>query len=56
MNPVVLFLNDTGKDPTKRLKLAGVRRYAAAAGWNVIAIPQEKSGSKSIPDLLMLPL
>ncbi len=52
MNPVVLFLNDTGKDPTKRLKLAGVRRYAAAAGWNVIAIPQEKSGSKSIPDLL----
>ena len=53
MNPVVLFLNDTGKDPTKRLKLAGVRRYAAAAGWNVIAIPQEKSGSKSIPDLLV---
>ncbi len=52
MNPVVLFLNDTGKDPTKRLKLAGVRRYAVAAGWNVIAIPQEKSGSKSIPDLL----
>ncbi len=49
---VVLFLNDTGRDPTKRLKLAGVRRYAAAAGWNVIPIPQEKSGSKSIPGLL----
>ncbi len=52
MNPVILFLNDTGKDPTKRLKLAGVRRYAAAAGWNVIPIPQEKSGWKSIPSLL----
>ncbi len=53
MNPVILFLNDTGKDPTKRLKLAGVRRYAGAAGWSVIPIPQEKSGSKSIPDLLV---
>ena len=52
MNPVVLFLNDTGKDPTKRLKFAGVRRYAEAAGWSVIPIPQEKSGPKSIPDLL----
>ncbi len=49
----VLFLNDTGKDPTKRLKLAGVRRYAEAAGWSVIAIPQEKSGAKSISDLLV---
>ena len=53
MNPVVLFLNDTGRDPTKRLKLAGVRRYAEAAGWSVIPIPQEKSGPKSISDLLV---
>ena len=52
MNPVVLFLNDTDRDPTKRLKLAGVRRYAEAAGWKVFPIPQEKSGSKSIPGLL----
>ena len=52
MNPVVLFLNDTEKDPTKRLKLAGVRRYAEAAAWNVIPIPQERSGWKGITDLL----
>jgi LacI family transcriptional regulator len=52
MNPVILFLNDTGRDPTKRLKLAGVRRYAAATGWNVIPIPQEKSSSKSLAGLL----
>lgn len=36
MQAVVLFLNDKPDDPTKRLKLAGVRRYAAAAGWNVV--------------------
>ena len=52
MQAVVLFLNDRADDPTKRLKLAGVRRYAAAAGWNVVPIPQERSGRKSIPDLL----
>ena len=52
MPAVVLFLNDRADDPTKRLKLAGVRRYAAAAGWNVVPIQQERSGRKSIPGLL----
>ena len=52
MQAVVLFLNDRADDPTKRLKLAGVQRYAAAAGWNVVPIPQKRSGRKSIPDLL----
>jgi LacI family transcriptional regulator len=52
MIPVILFLNDTGRDPTKRLKLAGVRRYAAAAGWKVVPVLHCLSGPKSIPGLL----
>ncbi len=52
MQQTILFLNMAEDDPTKRLKLAGVRRYAEAAGWNVIPIPQEESGWKSIPGLL----
>ena len=52
MSATILFLNDKPDDPTKRLKLAGVRRYAAAAGWNVIPIRQGRSGPKSIPGLL----
>jgi LacI family transcriptional regulator len=49
MNPVVLFLNDSAIDPTKCPKLAGVRRYAAAAGWNVMPIQDSRSGRRSIP-------
>ena len=52
MSATILFLNDRADDPTKRLKLAGVRRYAAAAGWDVVPIPQKWSGRKSIPGLL----
>ena len=52
MNPVVLFLNDSAIDPTKCPKLAGVRRYAAAAGWNVMPIQDSRSGRRSIPGLI----
>ena len=52
MQAVVLFLNDKPDDPTKRLKLAGVRRYAAAAGWKVVPVLHDMSGPKSIPGLL----
>ena len=52
MQAVVLFLNDRADDPTKRLKLAGVRRYAAAAGWDVVPIKEELSGKRRIPRLL----
>lgn len=48
----ILFLNDRADDPTKRLKLAGVRRYAAAVGWDVVPIKEEMSGKKKIPHLL----
>lgn len=52
MQAAVLFLNDKPDDPTKRLKLAGVRRYAAAAGWKVVPVLHDRSGPKSIPGLL----
>ena len=38
MSATILFLNDKPDDPTKRLKLAGVRRYAAAAGQQAVTV------------------
>ena len=52
MQAVVLFLNDKPDDPTKRLKLAGVRRYAAAAGWKVVVSDTAHSRTADIPPLL----
>jgi LacI family transcriptional regulator len=40
------------EDPTKRQKLAGARRYAAAAGWTVVPIRFERSFAGNIPSLL----
>ncbi len=52
MQAVVLFLNDKPDDPTKRLKLAGVRRYAAAAGWNLVPVGVARSRREALPALL----
>ena len=55
MQAVVLFLNDKPDDPTKRLKLAGVRRYAAAAGWKVVVADVAHSRAEDIPVLRSIP-
>ena len=52
MKDRVLFLNYVDEDSTKRLKLAGVRRYAAAAQWHVVPVSYERSNRESIPRLL----
>ena len=52
MQAVVLFLNDKPDDPTKRLKLAGAQRYAAAAGWRVVPVDSARSTRAVIPALL----
>ena len=52
MPAVVLLLNYIAEDPTKRLKLAGIRRYAAAAGWTVEPIERRRSKRADIPALL----
>ena len=52
MQAVVLFLNHNDEDPTKRRKLAGVRRYAAAARWYVVAVDRVHSRRRSIPALV----
>ena len=52
MQQTVLFLNMAEEAPTKRLKLAGARRYAAAAGWAVVPVKFDRSFSGNIPSLL----
>ena len=52
MQQTVLFLNMAEEDPTKRQKLAGARRYAAAAGWVVVPVQFDRSSSGNIPSLL----
>lgn len=48
----ILCLNADADDPTKRLKLAGMRRFAAAAGWRVVPVAQRRSRRDGIPALL----
>ena len=48
MSATILFLNDKPDDPTKRLKLAGVRRYAVAANWSIVPVLRARTGSESI--------
>ena len=52
MKDRILFLNYVDEDSTKRLKLAGIRRYAAAAQWQVVPVSHERSNRESIPELL----
>jgi len=52
MKPTILYFNYREEDPTKRLKLAGVRRYAAAAGWSVAPVECGMSDPKSIRALI----
>ena len=52
MKDRILFLNYVDEDSTKRLKLAGIRRYAAAAQWHVVPVSHERSNRESIPGLL----
>ena len=49
--PTILYLcfSDT---PVQSMKLAGVRRYAATRGWEVVDVPKTESGPERIPALL----
>ena len=48
MSATILFLNDKPDDPTKRLKLAGVRRYAVAANWSIVPVSRARTGPESV--------
>jgi LacI family transcriptional regulator len=50
--PLVLCLNADVDDSTKRPKIVGMRRYAAAVGWTVVPIAQGLSHPRNIPELL----
>lgn len=50
--PVILYLNAAPHDFIHGMKLAGIRRYAAVRGWEVVAIPPRKFNPKIIVALL----
>ena len=52
MVPSILYLNAAPNDLIHGMKLAGIRRYAAVRGWEVVAVPLRKFNSKGIAALL----
>ena len=40
---IVLCLNADVDDPTKRPKIAGMRRYAVAVGWIIVPVERKQS-------------
>ncbi len=50
--PRILYLASNPQNPSQRLKLAGMRRYAAALGWDVSSVAAEDSTPAKIPQLL----
>ena len=49
---IVLCLNADTEDPTKRPKIAGMRRYAAAVGWTIVPVERKRSRPERIPEVL----
>lgn len=52
MSATILYFDFIPGDFAQEAKLAGVRRYAAAHGWKVAAVPEAKSRPASAPALL----
>ena len=52
MSATILYLDFMPCDFAQEAKLAGVRRYAAAHGWKVAAVPEAGSRPASAPALL----
>ena len=52
MGATVLYLGMLPDDPNQILKLAGIRRYAAALGWKAAAVPDSESRPEALKALL----
>ena len=52
MSPLVLYLHTIALDSCQQAKLAGMRRYAVARGWQVEALRREASRAAMIPRIL----
>ena len=51
-HPTILYLDTIPGERIQETTLAGIRRYAAVRGWDVVAVPREKSRPAAIPALL----
>ena len=52
MRPLVLYLHTIASDSCQAAKLAGMRRYAAARGWQVETVRREDARFTMIPRIL----
>ena len=52
MSPTILYLDTIPGDPIQALTLAGIRRYAAALGWEAEAVPESESRLTNLKALL----
>lgn len=52
MSDEVLYLNVITGNPSQSRKLAGIRRYCAARGWEAIAVERDESTPENLPALL----
>ena len=48
----ILYLHMIESDSCQQAKLAGIRRYAAARGWNVESLSRQRSRAAMVPSLL----
>ena len=52
MAATILYLDTIPGERIQNMTLAGIRRYAAARGWDAVAVPREESRPAAIPALL----
>ena len=52
--PRILYLDMVPNDPSQMLKLAGIRRYAALRGWDVVRVPRNRERPLDIRSILEL--
>ena len=52
MGATVLYLGMLPDDPNQILKLAGIRRYAALRGWEVVRVTRDELRPDGVPSLL----
>ena len=52
MKPTVLYLPVNAHDPSQVGKLAGIRRYCASRGWDVVPVSGRDFSADGLPDVL----
>ena len=52
MAATILYLDTIPGERIQNMTLAGIRRYAAARGWDAVAVPREEPRPAAIPALL----